>query len=157
MSDNISRICPRKGTAAQWNLYDPVLMDGELGIEIPEDPTYGCAKIKLGDGATNWRNLPYSFDPSDANSIHAGNVGTHKEICIRTGTNAEWIETDPVPAVGEIVFDSTNCEIKIGDGIHKFSELRYVGQTWDTEVVYDFGDYDDPNQVLPNQESEEEG
>lgn len=149
MSENISRICPRKGTASEWNIYDPILMDGELGIEIPDDFTYASAKIKIGDGISNWRNLPYALDPSDADAIHAGGADVHKEICIRSATNTEWTTEDPVPAPGEIVFDSTKYEIKVGDGIHKFSELRYVGQTWDIEAVYDFGDYDDPNQVLP--------
>jgi hypothetical protein len=48
---------------------------------------------------------------------------------------------------GEIVFDSTLGEIKVGDGIHRFSELRYIGQTWESNKIYDFGDFDDPNTI----------
>lgn len=43
----------RRGTLAQWLFKDPVLLDGEPGIEK------GTGKWKVGDGKTKWSLLPY--------------------------------------------------------------------------------------------------
>lgn len=49
-----SRIIPRHGTAAQWLTSDPVLSDGEAGIETD------TRRVKFGDGASAWSDLTYS-------------------------------------------------------------------------------------------------
>lgn len=43
----------RRGTAAAWTAANPVLAEGELGIETD------TAKIKAGDGSTAWVSLGY--------------------------------------------------------------------------------------------------
>jgi hypothetical protein len=43
----------RRGTAAQWTAVNPVLADGELGLE--SDTT----KFKVGNGSTAWNSLSY--------------------------------------------------------------------------------------------------
>lgn len=43
----------RRGTASQWTASDPVLADGEMGIE--SDTNF----FKIGDGVTSWSLLPY--------------------------------------------------------------------------------------------------
>ncbi len=43
----------RRDAAANWSALNPVLKQGEVGIEID------TAKAKLGDGATAWSSLPY--------------------------------------------------------------------------------------------------
>lgn len=43
----------RRGTAAQWNAANPVLSDGELGVESD------TSKIKVGNGSAPWNSLPY--------------------------------------------------------------------------------------------------
>lgn len=57
----------RRGTAARWTSVNPVLGPGEPGYE--ED----THKLKLGDGWTAWRDLPYlSIDtPPDGSSMAA--------------------------------------------------------------------------------------
>lgn len=55
----ITTIQLRRGTAAQWTSDNPVLQDGELGIETD------TAKAKLGDGSTAWTSLGY-WDPDGA-------------------------------------------------------------------------------------------
>ncbi len=47
------RIQLRRGTAAQWNSFNPVLAQGEMGLEID------TGKFKFGDGATAWVSLNY--------------------------------------------------------------------------------------------------
>lgn len=56
-TDTIAKIALRVGTAAQWTAANPVLLLGEVGIEL--DPP-AVAKIKVGDGATAWSSLNYA-------------------------------------------------------------------------------------------------
>jgi hypothetical protein len=46
----------RRDTAAMWTSNNPVLSQGELGIE-----TDGTNKIKIGNGLSAWTALPYSI------------------------------------------------------------------------------------------------
>ena len=42
----------RRDTGANWLLYNPVLLNGEMGINTD---TY---QFKLGDGTSTWSTLP---------------------------------------------------------------------------------------------------
>lgn len=46
----------RRGSAAFWESENPILHDGEPGYERD------TRRLKIGDGATHWRELPYSTD-----------------------------------------------------------------------------------------------
>lgn len=48
----------RHDTAANWTAKNPVLLDGELGVET--DTTF----FKIGDGATAWTSLKYATSKS---------------------------------------------------------------------------------------------
>ena len=43
----------RRGTAAQWTAQNPVLAEGEIGLETD------TRKFKAGDGTTAWTGLLY--------------------------------------------------------------------------------------------------
>lgn len=49
-----SRIQLRRGKAAFWTDENPILHSGEPGFETDS------RKLKIGDGNTPWRELPYS-------------------------------------------------------------------------------------------------
>ena len=49
-----SRIVPRNGTAAAWAEANPVLLKGEIGVEVD------TRRFKFGDGLTSWSDLPYA-------------------------------------------------------------------------------------------------
>jgi hypothetical protein len=53
-----NRIQLRRDTAANWLSVNPVLADGEPGLE------YDTGKIKYGDGITNWFGLAYATTPA---------------------------------------------------------------------------------------------
>lgn len=48
----------RRGTRSGWAQFDPVLAEGEFGVEID------TGRFKMGDGSTAWNALPY-FTPGD--------------------------------------------------------------------------------------------
>lgn len=50
----------RRDTAAEWTAENPVLAEGEMGLETD------TAKYKIGNGTTAWNSLAYSSLPSTA-------------------------------------------------------------------------------------------
>ncbi len=48
-----NKIQLRRDTAANWTRINPILADGEPGLDITNN------KIKMGDGTTEWTDLPY--------------------------------------------------------------------------------------------------
>lgn len=139
-----AKIRPRRSTTTEWSIINPVLKEGELGIEFPDTGIgTGLCKFKIGDGETQWSSLPYAFDANAATAIYGGGVTVSHDICLRTGTTDEWITEDPVLKLGEIGFDITAYTIKIGDGEHTYSNLASIGSNGDFD--FDFGDLDDPS------------
>ena len=82
MSTLSQRIRHRRDTGANWTAANPVLADGELGIESDASSLRG----KIGDGTTAWASLPYTelgqrpdleavtFDQAAGVSVEAGQV-----------------------------------------------------------------------------------
>ena len=61
----------RRDTASNWTDENPVLALGEPGYETD---TYN---LKVGDGSTDWANLPYVENPGNINFANtAGTVTT---------------------------------------------------------------------------------
>jgi hypothetical protein len=61
------------GTKAEWETVNPILKEGEMGIEVPDTGVgTGLCKFKLGDGYNKWSDLPYSFDGTAASAIYGG-------------------------------------------------------------------------------------
>ena len=52
------RIQLRRGTASEWSTENPVLLEGEIGIQLDSARN----RIKIGDGSTAWNDLPYFLD-----------------------------------------------------------------------------------------------
>jgi hypothetical protein len=53
---NIRHLTTHKnGTAAAWTRDNPILSDGEIGLEQSST----TPKFKVGDGVTHWNDLPY--------------------------------------------------------------------------------------------------
>jgi len=58
-----AKIRPRRGTKTQWETANTVLAEGEIAIEVPDDGVgTGTVNIKIGDGTTEWNNLPYASE-----------------------------------------------------------------------------------------------
>lgn len=144
-----AKLRPRRSTKTEWELINPVLMEGEIGVEFPDTGIgTGLCKFKLGDGYKKWSELPYAFDAFAAEAVYGGTVSVSHDIWLRTGTTYEWETENPVLGIGEIVFDITKGSIKIGDGEHAFKDLDYIGDGFIMEHDYDFGDIDD-GEIVP--------
>src|SRR4051812_28797508 len=51
----------RRDTAANWTSVNPILAQGEAGVELSASPSVP-SKIKVGDGVTSWNSLPYQVN-----------------------------------------------------------------------------------------------
>lgn len=64
------RIQLRNDTPSNWATANPVLLAGEIGLEI--DSTRN--RMKIGDGTTAWNDLPYFLD------AHEEEVGDYQDF-----------------------------------------------------------------------------
>ena len=87
-----SRILIRNDTASNWQTQNPVLMKGELGVEIDS------RKFKFGDGTTAWNDLDYASAsaavvstsvPSNGDDAH--DIGT---LWVNTETDKVYVLVD---------------------------------------------------------------
>ena len=66
-----TQIQVRRGTASDWSSEDPVLAEGEIGLETD------TGKYKIGDGSAAWSSLEYT-KYTDSEAIAAiNNDGDH--------------------------------------------------------------------------------
>lgn len=139
------KIRPKRGSVSELSSLNPLLLEGEICIEYPDAGiTAGDIRVKIGDGITSWNNLPYAINANEASSIYGGEITSNHVIGLKTATTTQWETADPILEDGEIVFDSSKQSLKVGDGIHRFTEIRYIGEDWDVSHIYDFGDLDNP-------------
>lgn len=61
-----SRIQLRRGNALFWEDENPILRQGEPGYEK------NTRRMKIGDGVTHWRELPYFTAPGASSSYPPG-------------------------------------------------------------------------------------
>jgi len=125
-----SRIQLRRDTAANWTAINPVLAQGEPGLDTTID------LLKYGDGVTAWNSLPYSGSnpgavgniiPALSNTYTLGNATNSWQSlyvsgntiylgAIELGSNATELLIDgvPVPVLGgNVSFDSVHANANI--------------------------------------------
>ena len=59
-----NRIQFRRDTTERWRTINPILQEGELGIDTD------TGKMKIGDGFSSWTELPYLKVDSDGFVIY---------------------------------------------------------------------------------------
>jgi len=109
-----NRIQLRRDTAANWTRVNPVLEDGEPGLEIDTN------RVKYGDGNTAWTNLSYSGGGSasfDYSTVQEGSSGPSNITSITGGddtgvslTSENWAQLMWVPNTANVTIED------IGDG-----------------------------------------
>ena len=60
----IVRLCQRNDVEANWKASNPVLLAGEIAFSVDVN------NLKIGDGKTAWKDLPYYMQPlTDSESL----------------------------------------------------------------------------------------
>lgn len=111
MATNLNtRIISRNDIASNWESANPILMKGEIGIEI------NTRKAKVGDGVKPWLELPYfNVRPEDLTGLGYGDMlksvyDTNNNGKVDTAETAEKLKT-PVTIAGVSFDGSANISI----------------------------------------------
>lgn len=67
MQNRLAHLIQRYNLASVWSQYNPILLNGEIGIESD------TGKAKLGDGITPWSSLDYFITMTVQPRYSAGN------------------------------------------------------------------------------------
>lgn len=87
-----TRIQIRRGSSADWTNANPVLAEGELGLELD------TGRIKVGLGTTSWNNLDYRYGTAAA--------GSDTEVIFNNNL--------ALGATSNFTFDKNTSTLKIG-------------------------------------------
>ena len=68
------RIVSRNDTSNNWENADPILLKGEIGIEIDTN------RIKIGDGVKSWKELDYVISGGNSSLVVVENFGDLPEV-----------------------------------------------------------------------------
>jgi hypothetical protein len=102
-----NRIQLRRDTQANWERVNPILEDGEPGLDITQN------KIKYGDGSSTWTELAYASGESTGGT---GNTLVNGEYVVSLGADG----TVTLPQGGKLLestyFDADSIIIKPGSG-----------------------------------------
>jgi hypothetical protein len=129
------RILIRRDTTNNWQSVNPVLSNGELGIEIKDDNT---RNIKIGDGSTSWNSLDYFFRNSVTRNEfddHINNFSAHNATDTPTSNriamynDEDGLKSDKVPVDDNDVLrknELTDIDNRILDLQTNKEPLKYI-------------------------------
>lgn len=126
----------KKGTTAEWTESKRVLDDGELGLEITVD---GHRIIRVGNGATEFMDLPVTFDIEEVRKIKTGmdtNAATYYKNMVAKG-EALLAEMKSMVMTVELEDDETGIKYRMGlsNGTLYFEELEATAAQEENEEV----------------------
>ena len=123
----------KKGTTAEWTESKRVLDDGELGLETT---TSGHRIIRIGNGSTEFMQLPVAFDIEEVREIKDAmdeNAQKYYDDMVKKGE--EYIEEIKAMATTvELTDDATDIKYRMGisNGTLYFEEIEKETVTEDT-------------------------
>lgn len=114
----------KKGTTAEWTESKRVLDDGELGLETTAD---GHRIIRVGNGASEFMDLPVTFDIEEVREIKTGmdvDSQTYYNNLVAKGTEL-LAEMKALATTVELKDDVTAIKYRMGisNGTLYFEEI----------------------------------
>lgn len=118
----------RRGTAAQWTAANPVLANGEAGVETD------TLKMKIGNGSSTWTALAYSYAAelaAKAPLVHthpatdiSGSTATGRSVL--TAADATAARTAIGAGTSSLAIGTTSTTAKAGNYVPAFTEVTGV-------------------------------
>lgn len=133
----------RHDTAANWTSVNPVLLEGEVGIETD------TKKFKVGDGVTNWTSLAYGNADTEAIEQLEQDYGSLVDKVDNLEDNAITLDKINTPLEQQNVYGTRTLTTSEGNVVNldpvyeaKLSYYKMSG-VWNytqVQVALDFGD-----------------
>lgn len=121
-------ITVKQGTTAEWTESKRVLDSGELGLEVTVD---NHRIIRVGNGATEFMDLPISFDIEEVREIKNGmdtNAQAYYDNMVEKGEEL-LAEMKAMAVTVELEDDMTAIKYRMGlsNGAMYFEEINKEG------------------------------
>lgn len=115
-----TKIVLRNDTAENWELHNPQLLAGEIGVET------NTGYFKIGDGEHNWNNLPY------ANKFESTPVAAHYEAIATEGQSDNDAIDAALTAAGATAKLDDIAIVKrlISNDKYQYTAFVYNGTGW---------------------------
>lgn len=81
-----ARFKNRHDTSENWNTINPVLLEGEIGVETD------TGFFKIGDGVNHWKVLKYYNSVTD----YVIDTNTKEQFKFWIGTQDEYLAMEPI-------------------------------------------------------------
>ena len=140
-----SKIQLRNDTAANWAAVNPVLLKGEIGIEID------TRKIKIGDGLATWETLKYVSDDIVVSETNPTDADTDYDIGEMWLNKAEYkffvlIAKNETAAVWKRIPTAEELEVVAESQVaQKLKEARKISVSGDATGETEFDGSEDAN------------
>lgn len=124
-----TRFQQRRGTAARWAAVNPILREGEIGLELD------TRRIKFGDGVKAWNDLEYSTQellPASATQlggIIAGDKGKSYTVEVQIDPKTHRLYVPAYPAMPELAAVATSGDYNDLDNTPAPYELPAATET----------------------------
>lgn len=104
----------RRGIAADWLTYNPILADGELGLETD------TKLFKIGDGTSDWNSLAYGGLNGPTGSTGPTGPSPYQSIPPNATSNTT------------VAYDNVNCQMILSNSLTyaQVSPVLGTGLTW---------------------------
>lgn len=149
----MTRIVNRNDTAARWQQFNPILLKGELGIEID------TSKIKIGDGVTAWNSLKYISGSVDVTLENGAVLATITQESVDQWNKAQenaiekifsnGVELSIVDKTVDIQIPTKASDINAAEADHNHDEL-YIKLT-DKGIANGVAQLDESGKILASQ------
>jgi len=108
---DVTRIQLRHDTSDNWSAINPILLEGEVGLELD------IGKQKVGDGVTAWNNLDYNY----YTETETDDLLADKQNILVSGTNIKTINNTSLLGSGNI----DTSEVFIAEyGVTSFADIE---------------------------------
>ena len=124
-----TRFQQRRGTAARWVAVNPILQEGEIGLELD------TRRIKFGDGVTAWNDLEYSTQellPASATQlggIIAADKGKNYTVEVQIDPKTHRLYIPAYPTMPELAAVATSGDYNDLDNTPAPYELPAATET----------------------------
>lgn len=119
------RIQQRRDTAARWSEYNPILLEGEIGI-VTDNPN----QYKIGDGVHTWKELP--FRGFDGTLVHT--IGDSENSAISQEAFSVIMGLSEYPDFSEATFYPKGKVVNYNGLLYQFTANHEIGAWLGTDA-----------------------